>query len=196
MIPNKKDVTITELKNISCYLTINATNCREKYINMLNDTLKRYNLEPIPIKKYKNEKQLIKTIKKINSKNFNNLENFISKYYDCKNNQILSDDLKNIKISLVEKNGYHHISENYNENDNGIYKIELSINHILNVDYLTCNLSLQESQYICDKFCSINDTPKLDLIEKGLLWFVLLETFLGLAGFLFYLFYWCVQNLY
>ena len=189
MIPNENDVKITELKDISCYLTINATNCREKYIHMLNDKLRQYNLEPIPIKKYKNEKQLIKTIKKINSKNFNNLENFISKYYDCKNNKILSDDLKNIKISLVKKNGYHYISENHNENDNGIYKIELSINHILNVDYLTCNLSLQESQYICDKFCSINDTPKLDLIEKGLLWFVLLMCFICVVVNIIYLIY-------
>lgn len=189
MIPNENDVKITELKDISCYLTINATNCREKYINILNDKLRQYNLEPIPIKKYKNEKQLIKTIKKINSKNFNNLENFISKYYDCKNNQMLSDDLKNIKISLVEKNGYHYISENHNKNDNGIYKIELSINHILNVDYLTCNLSLQESQYICDKFCSMNDTPKLDLIEKGLLWFVLLMCFICVVVNIIYLIY-------
>lgn len=189
MIPNENDVKITELKDISCYLTINTTNCREKYINILNDKLRQYNLEPIPIKKYKNEKQLIKTIKKINSKNFNNLENFISKYYDCKNNQMLSDDLKNIKISLVEKNGYHYISENHNKNDNGIYKIELSINHILNVDYLTCNLSLQESQYICDKFCSMNDTPKLDLIEKGLLWFVLLMCFICVVVNIIYLIY-------
>lgn len=189
MIPNENDVKITELKDISCYLTINATNCREKYINMLNDKLRQYNLEPIPIKKYKNEKQLIKTIKKINSKNFNNLENFISKYYDCKNNQMLSDDLKNIKISLVKKNGYHYISENHNENDNSVYKIELSINHILNVDYLTCNLSLQESQYICDKFCSMNDTPKLDLIEKGLLWFVLLMCFICVVVNIIYLIY-------
>lgn len=187
MIPNKKDVTITELKNISCYLTINTTNCREKYINMLNDILKRYNLEPIPIKKYKNEKQLVKTIKKINSKNFNNLENFISKYYDCKNNHMLLDDLKNIEIILVENNGYHYISENYNENDNTIRKIEFSINHILNVDYLTCDLSVQGSQYTCDKFCSMDDTPKLDLIGKGLLWFTLLEGFLFLVGILIYL---------
>lgn len=187
MIPNKKDVTITELKNISCYLTINTTNCREKYINMLNDILKRYNLEPIPIKKYKNEKQLVKTIKKINSKNFNNLENFISEYYDCKHNHILSDNLKNIEIFLVEKNGNYHISENYNENGNDIRKIEFSINHILNADYLTCDLSLQASQYTCDKFCSMNDTPKLDLIGKGLLWFTLLEGFLFLVGILIYL---------
>lgn len=189
MIPNEKDIKITELKDIQCYLTINATNCREQYINMLNNKLKLYNLVPIPIKKYKNEKQLIKTIKKINSKNFNNLENFISKYYDCKNNQMLLDDLKNIKISLVEKNGYHRISGNHNENDNGIYKIELSINHILNVDYLTCNLSLQASQYTCDKFCSMNDTPKLDLIEKGLLWFVLLMCFICVVVNIIYLTY-------
>lgn len=186
MIPNEKDIKITELKNIQCYLTINATNCREQYINMLNNKLKLYNLVPIPIKKYKNEKQLVKTIKKLNSKN-SNLENFISEYYDCKHNNILSDNLKNIEIILVEKNGNYHISENYNENGNDIRKIEFSINHILNVDYLTCDLSVQGSQYTCDKFCSMDDTPKLDLIGKGLLWFTLLEGFLFLVGILIYL---------
>lgn len=186
MIPNEKDIKITELKNIQCYLTINATNCREQYINMLNNKLKLYNLVPIPIKKYKNEKQLVKTIKKLNSKN-SNLENFISEYYDCKHNHILSDNLKNIEIILVKKNGNYHISENYNENGNDIRKIEFSINHILNADYLTCDLSLQASQYTCDKFCSMNDTPKLDLIGKGLLWFTLLEGFLFLVGILIYL---------
>lgn len=188
MIPNEKDIKITELKNIQCYLTINATNCREQYINMLNNKLKLYNLVPIPIKKYKNEKQLVKTIKKLNSKN-SNLENFISEYYDCKHNHILSDNLKNIEIILVEKNGNYHISENYNENGNDIRKIEFSINHILNADYLTCDLSVQGSQYTCDKFCSMNDTPKLDLIEKGLLWFALLMGFICAIVNIIYLIY-------
>lgn len=173
MISNKRNIKkLTELKHNQYALMFSGKSCREKYINMLNDKLKIYGLESIEIKKYKDENELVKTIKEINSKN-SNLEKFLLEFLKSKTDSRCSKNFKleklllewlNIKtdsgdstlscffnhidMCLLRNNGKYYISDDYTENDNYIHRIEIPIKHILNTKYIVYNLKFRDSEDI------------------------------------------------
>lgn len=117
--------TIKEIKKL---LTISFRDCRKIYINHINETLNNYELENIPFKKYKNRLEVLNTIKKINSDNELNLEDYLIDYGDEFKCEYLELDI------IIKPNGTLYICfDNYDEK-NIKFKIMLPTNKILNRD--------------------------------------------------------------
>lgn len=143
------------LQKIRDNLTIKADDYREKLLNNLNDKLKDNNLKPILIKKYKNETEVVNTIKELNSDSPENLNKFLEDY-NTKNNHILSNHGL-VYIDLVkDTDGHYWTSTDYSNSDDDDYMynddIHVNIQDILTTDDILYQPNLKECKDIDDKF--------------------------------------------
>ena len=117
--------TVKEIKKL---LTISFRDCRKKYINDINENLDHYELENIPFKKYKNRLEVLETIKKVNSTDDPDLEDYL---IDCRD----EFDCEYLELDIIIKpNGTLYICfDNYDEK-NIKFKIMLPTNKFLNRD--------------------------------------------------------------
>lgn len=161
------DRVLNHLQNIQENLTINAKDYRKKYLNDLNNELSSYGLQPVEIKKYNDEKDVLDIIKTINSKN-DNLTNYLNEH---KNNHILSDWSGNVEIWLErDEDGHYYTCDVYDEEEFGDYddgtelvdNVFVPINRILSTDDIIYQPSLKECQEIDDKFSYKNKRHDYD----------------------------------
>lgn len=158
-----------DLQKIQDDLTISAKDYRQKYLKSLNDDLISYSLQPIEIKKYKDEKDVLDTIIQINSGN-SKIEEFLSEFDKYKNNHILSDYDGKVEIWLErDYDGYYYTcdvldEEELGENYDGdlIDNVFVPINRILSTDDIIYQPSLKECQEIDDKFSYKNKRHDYD----------------------------------
>lgn len=117
--------TVQEIKKL---LTISFRDCRKKYISDINENLDHYELENIPFKKYKNRLEVLETIKKVNSMDDPDLEDYL---IDCRD----EFDCEYLELDIIIKpNGTLYICfDNYDEK-NIKFKIMLPTNKILTRD--------------------------------------------------------------
>lgn len=117
--------TVKEIKKL---LTISFRDCRKKYISDINENLDHYELENIPFKKYKNRLEVLETIKKVNSTDDPDLEDYL---IDCRD----EFDCEYLELDIIIKpNGTLYICfDNYDEK-NIKFKIMLPTNKFLNRD--------------------------------------------------------------
>lgn len=161
------DSVLNHLQNIQENLTIYAKDYRQKYLNDLNNELNSYGLQPVEIKKYNDENDVLDIIKTINSKN-DNLTNYLNEH---KNDHILSDWSGNVEIWLErDEDGYYYTCDVYDEEEFGDYddgtelvdNVFIPINRILSTDDIIYQPSLKECQEIDDKFSYKNKRHDYD----------------------------------
>lgn len=143
------------LQKIQDNLTIKADDYREKLLNNLNDKLKDNNLKPILIKKYKDETEVVNTIKELNSDSPENLNKFLEDYNHY-NNHILSNHGL-VYIDLVkDTDGHYWTNTDYSDSDDDDYMynddIHVNIQDILTTDDILYQPNLKECKDIDDKF--------------------------------------------
>lgn len=139
---------IDELQQIQKDLTIKADDYRERLLNTLNDNLKMVSLKPIPIKKYKDEKEVVNTIKEING---NNSDLFLENCTSTKGN-ILSDNTGLIEIYLLkDENGNYYTCDNYIGDDKFIDYVLIKTQDILTTDNILYQPTLEECKEIKEK---------------------------------------------
>jgi hypothetical protein len=155
-IENIKD-EIEKLQKIQKDLSIHADYYRKKLLNTLNDNLKDNNLKPIPVKKYKDEIEVLNTIKELNANNY--VEKFLKDYNQ---KHILSGDGV-VCVDLVkDKDDNYWNTTYYNDTDDDdyIYKdditfldvdVAVSINYILATDDILYKPTLQECKEYQEK---------------------------------------------
>lgn len=149
-IENLKD-ELKDLQYLQNDLTVRADDYRERLLDNLNDNLKMYDLKEIPIKKYKDETEVVNTIKEINSDSPEDLELFLEDY-NPKNNYILSDE-GDVYISLVrDKEGDYYTFDDYHDDGDVIDTIRVEIQDILTTDDILYQPGLKECKDIDDKF--------------------------------------------
>ena len=131
------------LQKIQDNLTIKADDYRERLLGNLNDNLKDNNLKPIPVQKYKDETEVVNTIKELNSDSPENLNKFLEDYNGY-NNHILSDG-GDVYISLVrDKEGDYYTFYDYHDNGDVIDTIRVEIQDILTTDDILYQPDLKE----------------------------------------------------
>lgn len=139
---------IDELQQIQKDLTIKAVDYRERLLNTLNDNLKMVSLKPIPIKKYKDEKEVVNTIKEING---NNSDLFLENCTST-NGHILSDNTGLIEIDLLkDENGKYYTCDNYVGDDKFIDYVLIKTQDILTTDNILYQPNLEECKEIKEK---------------------------------------------
>lgn len=122
---------IEKLQKIQKDLTVRADDYRERLLNNLNDKLKEVSLKPIPIKKYKDEKEVVNIIKEING---NNSNLFLENCTSTKGN-IMSDNTGLIEIDLLkDENGKYYTCDNYIGDDKFIDYVFIKTQDILSTD--------------------------------------------------------------
>lgn len=148
-IENIKD-EIEKLQEIQKDLSIHADYYREKLLTTLNDNLKANNLKPIPVQKYKDEIDVLNTVKQLNSEN--NLKQFLKDYNQ---KHILSGDGV-VCVDLVkDKDDCYWNTTYYSNTDDDDYMytdditflsvdIAVNINDILNKDDILYQPTLEE----------------------------------------------------
>lgn len=137
---------INELKEIQQNLTVTTEDYRERTLDLINDELKICGFKTIPIQKYNDENDVIKTIKVINTDN-PNLEDFLE-YFSIQHE---------LDISLVrEKDGTYSTWDDYTGVGKVIDVIDVPMKQILSTDSIVYKPSLSNCQKIKDKF-SHND---------------------------------------
>lgn len=142
---------IDDLQQIQEDLTIKADYYREKLLNNLNDRLKEISLKPIPIKKYKDEKELVNIIKEINSNNPDTLYNFIENFTTAKGN-ILSDNTGLIEIDLLkDENGNYYTCDDYMGDDKFIDYVFIKTQDILSTDDILYQPTLEDCKEYQEK---------------------------------------------
>ena|GEM_PF-3345379 len=153
--------TVKEIKKL---LTISFRDCRKKYISDINENLDHYELENIPFKKYKNRLEVLETIKKVNSTDDPDLEDYL---IDCRD----EFDCEYLELDIIIKpNGTLYICfDNYDEK-NIKFKIMLPTNKILTRDDIfftppisICKKIKKDFKYIY-KWLGLDET--LDEIKK------------------------------
>lgn len=151
------DRVLNHLQNIQENLTIDAKDYRKKYLNDLNNELSSYGLQPVEIKKYNDEKDVLDIIKTTNSKN-DNLINYLNEH---KNDHILSDWAGNVEIWLErDEDGHYYTCDVYDEEEFGdcydgtelVDNVFIPINRILSSDGVIYQPSLLECKDIDDRF--------------------------------------------
>lgn len=148
---------IDELQQIQKDLTIKADDYRERLLNTLNDNLKMVSLKPIPVKKYKDEIEVLNTIKELNANN--DVEKFLKDYNQ---KHILSGDGV-VCVDLVkDKDDNYWNTTYYNDTDDDDYiyndditfldvDVAVSINYILATDDILYKPTLQECKEYQEK---------------------------------------------
>lgn len=122
--------TIKEIKKL---LTISFRDCRKIYIDYINTTLNHYELENIPFKKYKNQLEVLDTIKKINSDNELDLEDYDLEGYLIDYGDEFECGYLELDI-IIKPNGELHICFDSYDEKNIKFKIIIPTNKILNRD--------------------------------------------------------------
>ena len=153
--------TVKEIKKL---LTISFRDCRKKYISDINENLDHYELENIPFKKYKNRLEVLETIKKVNSTDDPDLEDYL---LDCRD----EFDCEYLELDIVIKpNGELYICFDNCDEKNIKFKIMLPTNKILTRDEIffippisICRKIKKDFKYIY-KWLGFYDT--YDEIEK------------------------------
>lgn len=155
-IENIKD-EIEKLQKIQKDLSIHADYYRKKLLNTLNDNLKDNNLKPIPVKKYKDEIEVLNTIKELNANN--DVEKFLKDYNQ---KHILSGDGV-VCVDLVkDKDDNYWNTTYYNDTDDDDYiyndditfldvDVAVNINDILNTDDILYQPTLQDCKEFEEK---------------------------------------------
>lgn len=150
-IENIKD-EIEKLQKIQKDLSIHADYYREKLLTTLNDNLKANNLKPIPVQKYKDDIDVLNTVKKNNSNNLENVEKFLEDY--SKKHILFGDGV--VYIDLVkDKDDCYWNTTYYNDTDDDDYiynnditfldvDAPVNINDILNTDDILYQPTLEE----------------------------------------------------
>jgi hypothetical protein len=160
----KNMVDAKTVKEIKKLLTISFRDCRKKYISDINENLDHYELENIPFKKYKNRLEVLETIKKVNSTDDPDLEDYL---IDCRD----EFDCEYLELDIIIKpNGTLYICfDNYDEK-NIKFKIMLPTNKILTRDDIfftppisICKKIKKDFKYIY-KWLGLDET--LDEIKK------------------------------
>lgn len=118
--------TIKEIKKL---LTISFRNCRKIYIDYINTTLDHYELENISFKKYKNQLEVLDTIKKNNSDDELNLEDYDLEGYLIDYGDEFECGYLELDI-IIKPNGELHICFDSYDEKNIKFKIMLPINKI------------------------------------------------------------------
>lgn len=122
--------TVKEIKKL---LTISFRDCRKKYISDINENLNHYELENIPFKKYKNQLEVLDTIKKINSDDELDLEDYDLESYLIDYGDEFECGYLELDI-IIKPNGELHICFDSYDEKNIKFKIMLPINKILTRD--------------------------------------------------------------
>lgn len=150
-IENIKD-EIERLQKIQEDLSIHAEDYRKQLLNTLNDNLKNSNLNSIPVQKYKDEIEILNTIKQLNVDNLEHVEKFLEDYNQ---KHILSGDGV-VCVDLVkDKEDCYWNTTYYSDTDDDDYiytdditfldvDIAVNINDILNTDDILYQPTLQE----------------------------------------------------
>lgn len=150
-IENIKD-EIEKLQKIQEDLSIHADYYREKLLNTLNDNLKDNNLKPIPVQKYKDEIEILNTIKQLNANNLEDVEKFLKDYnqkHILSGNGVVCVDLVKDKDDCYWNTTYYSDTDD----DDYIYTdditflsvdIAVNINDILNTNDILYQPTLQE----------------------------------------------------
>lgn len=161
---------IEKLQKIQEDLSIHADYYRKKLLNTLNENLKDNNLNPIPVKKYTDEIDVLNTIKQLNANNLENIEKFLEDYNP---KHILSGDGV-VCVDLVkDKDDNYWNTTYYSDTDDDDYMytdditfldvdIAVNINDILNTDDILYQPSLQECKEIDDEFSYKNKRHDYD----------------------------------
>lgn len=157
-IENIKD-EIEKIQKIQEDLTIHADYYREKLLNTLNENLKDNNLKPIPVKKYKDETEIVDVIKQLNADNLENVEKFLEDYNQ---KHILSGDGV-VFVDLVKDKDDNYWNTRYyidTDDDDYMYTDDITflsvdtpvnINDILNTDNILYKPTLQECKEFQEK---------------------------------------------
>lgn len=150
-IENIKD-EIERLQKIQEDLSIHAEDYRKQLLNTLNDNLKNSNLNSIPVKKYKDEIDVLNTIKELNSGKPEDVEKFLKDYNQ---KHILSGDGV-VCVDLVKDKDDNYWNTTYysdTDDDDYIYTDDITfldvdtpinIDDILNTDDILYQPTLQE----------------------------------------------------
>lgn len=135
-------------------LTIRADDYRNRLLNKLNDNLVSYDLQPIPVQKYKDENKIINIIQDINSDRQEDIELFLDDY-NTRDNHILSD-CGDVYIDLFKENdgeGDYITRESYDTTNYGfINTITVNIDDILATDDILYQPTLKDCKAIKNRF--------------------------------------------
>ena len=150
-IENIKD-EIEKLQKIQEDLSIYADYYRKKLLSTLNENLKNNNLNSIPVQKYRDEIDVLNTIKELNANNLEDVEKFLKDYNQ---KHILSGDGV-VCVDLVkDKDDCYWNTTYYSDTDDDDYiytdditfldvDVAVNINDILNTDDILYQPTLQE----------------------------------------------------
>ena len=157
----KKDLNkfkmLYNLKKIQDGLTVKADEYRNKLLKGVNNTLLYMNLKPIPVRKYKNETEVLNTIKKLNLDNPIQLHRLLHTLdqlmcaYGMHNNHFLSDQ-GIVWINLVRDNGNYYTTGYFIGNTDILGRIYVNVQDILNTDDILYQPSLQQCIDILKSF--------------------------------------------
>lgn len=150
-IENLKD-ELKDLQYLQNDLTVRADDYRERLLDNLNDNLKMYDLKEIPVKKYKDETEVVNTIREINSDSPEDLEQFLEDYNGY-NNHILSDG-GDVEVDLFrdEEGDYSTCESSDTLEHDFIDSVSVKIQDILTTDDILYQPDLKECKDIDDKF--------------------------------------------
>lgn len=151
-IENLKD-ELKDLQYLQDDLTIKADDYRERLLDNLNDNLKDYDLKEIPVKKYKDENEVVNTIKKLNSDKPEDVEQFLEDY-STKNGHVLSDGLGKVEVDLFrdEEGNYSTCESSDTLESDFIDSVHVNIQDILTTDDILYQPSLEFCKEIQEKF--------------------------------------------
>lgn len=145
----KKDLNkfkmLCNLKKIQDGLTVKADVYRNRLLLGVNDTLLKMNLKPIPIQKYKDETDVLNTIRKLNLDNpiqLDMLDQLMCEH-GIHNNHFLSNQGV-VEINLVRDNGNYYTTGYIINNTDIVGHIHVSVQDILNTDDILFQPSLQQ----------------------------------------------------
>lgn len=123
---------MNNIKDMQNNLTITAEDCKTMFFNEVNEILVKFNLKPIKVKKYKNAKEVLKEIKKINANNPK-----LTDFLEFNNSTYL------LVYLLKDKHGEYYTDVSPREDDVIIDTISVPIEKILNKDGILYQLSTQ-----------------------------------------------------
>lgn len=144
---------IEDLQYLQDDLTIKANDYRERLIGCLNGNLKDYDLKEIPVKKYKDENEVVNTIKKLNSDKPEDVEQFLEDY-STKNGHVLSDGLGKVEVDLFrdEEGNYSTCESSDTLESDFIDSVHVNVQDILTTDDILYQPSLEFCKEIQEKF--------------------------------------------